>query len=148
MFIFRCLELLCGRCHYPSLLRRRWETHFFAFFNQENISYLIVSYLPHHIPLSHQFSFFFHQSCPSFFLWLQPLWRRAPLYKLIFVQQLPRGHHNRQSSLLMTELNIWNLSIFQIVFFFLSFCFVRLKRNQFWRWNFLTGNPLLVFANL
>ena len=97
MLIFRCLELLCGRCHYPSLLRRRWETHFFfTFFNQENISNLIVSYLPHHIPPSHQFSFFFHQPCPPSYDCSHYVDERI-FTNLFFVQQLPRGHHNRQS---------------------------------------------------
>ena len=96
MFILRCLELLCGRCHYPSLLRRRWETQFlFTFFNQENISNLIVSYLLHHTPPSRQVSFFFHQSCPSF-LWLQPLWWSAHLYKLVFCSAAS-SHSSNQS---------------------------------------------------
>ena len=98
MFILRCLELLCGRCHYPSLLRRRWETQFLFTFSTKKTLVIWLSHIysttPHLLVKFHSF-FISHVHCPSF-LWLQPLWWSAHLYKLVFCSAAS-SHSSNQS---------------------------------------------------
>ena len=133
MFILRCLELLCGRCHYPCLLRRRWETQFLFTFSTKKTLVIWLSHIysttPHLLVKFH--SFFISHVHPSYDC--NHYDDQRIFTNLFFVQ---RRHHTHQ------------INLSKGIFLLLILYFVRLKKSQFWRWNFLTGNPLLVFANL